>query len=934
MTEIIQAKVHHPAPTGLVRPRLKAPLEVGSGPGVVMVIAPPGSGKTTLLALVSAETRFSAWCTAGPEDRSGPGFLCHVARAMSLALGTDLGRPITAASLIDRLDTATTPPMLLVIDDVHELIGGSAEAQLTELLRWRPPGLKIALGTRRQPAVNTPRLLVSGELAELNPEALRFRSWEVEELFRRVYRQPLSPEAAATLTRHTGGWAAGLKLFQLSTAGKPPAERERAVTELGGRSKLLRSYLTRTVLDELDPERREFLLLTSTLGTLTGSLCDALLNRRASAAILEDLASEQFFTVASEDGKSYRYHQVMQTHLEGLLVDELGAGPAMDVYANSAQLLEANGRLTDAARAYALAEDYASVARLVQCAGKDLVLGRAASSAPNDDPWLVLARARQLQRMGELERSVATFREAETLLMDADFRHRCVEERAAVALWLPDGGQGPVLPLMGRTVRSIAEVVRRATIRLNSPGPTPLPPLAEALRLMLAGDPTQARTLLASVRSASAAERLVTELATLVAEVADGSGFDVVNRLEQIVLGADFEDQHWLARLARGLQASALLSADFENWRAESCALLVDECRRGGDDWGAMLLSICLGASLATRGDPAAEERLRQAVALATKLNARVIEAWVDTLSAAVARARGESDGPARVERARARSKAAGLYRADTLVERLLLQARNRSAPEVVNEATPLRLRCFGAFAIELTGVPVTLPPLRPLPRNLLLLLAMHHGQYVHREVLIDLLWPDVSVEAATHRLHAAASSVRSCLARASLDQAELRRSGGAYQLHLGETLFDVAEFELALRESARYEAAGNPVAALSWARTALELYRGDLLPEAGPSEWIVQERDRLKHGAAAAAYSVGSLTLRLHSPGDALPALHRAIELDPLRDSAWALLATTQAVMGDVSAAAATRLQHSRVTDQVLNPPSAPRPDVRRAPV
>ena len=59
--------------------------------------------------------------------------------------------------------------------------------------------------------------MVSGELVELDSEALRFRSWEVEELFRLVYREPLSPEGAAALTRRTGGWAAGLMLFHLST---------------------------------------------------------------------------------------------------------------------------------------------------------------------------------------------------------------------------------------------------------------------------------------------------------------------------------------------------------------------------------------------------------------------------------------------------------------------------------------------------------------------------------------------------------------------------------------------------------------------------------------------------------------------------------------------------------------------------------------------
>ena len=71
--------------------------------------------------------------------------------------------------------------------------------------------------------------MVSGELVELDSEALRFRSWEVEELFRVVYGEPLSPEGAAALTRRTGGWAAGLMLFHLATSGKSTVERERAV---------------------------------------------------------------------------------------------------------------------------------------------------------------------------------------------------------------------------------------------------------------------------------------------------------------------------------------------------------------------------------------------------------------------------------------------------------------------------------------------------------------------------------------------------------------------------------------------------------------------------------------------------------------------------------------------------------------------------------
>ena len=107
-------------------------------------------------------------------------------------------------------------------------------------------------------------MLVSGELAQLDAEDLRFRSWEVEELFRAVYAQPLSPETAAALTRRTGGWAAGLQLFHLATARSSAGSNANGPsTSSSGRSRLIRSYLARNVLDGLRPRRRRFLLLSS-----------------------------------------------------------------------------------------------------------------------------------------------------------------------------------------------------------------------------------------------------------------------------------------------------------------------------------------------------------------------------------------------------------------------------------------------------------------------------------------------------------------------------------------------------------------------------------------------------------------------------------------------------------------------------------------------
>ena len=503
MPGVLDAKLHRPEPVGLPRPRLLAPLVEEAGPGVVVVIAPPGSGKTTLLArAVALSPRRTAWYAAGPEDRTGPGFLEHLNRAVSVALGSDVGPASTAAELLAAVERKTRESLLLVLDDVHELEGGPAEAELSDLLRWRPQHLRIALGTRRPLAANTPRLMVSGELVELDHEALRFRSWEVEELFRGVYDERLTPEAAAALTRRTGGWAAGLMLFHLATAGKSDVERERAVAALGGRSRLFRSYLTRTVLDELDPERREFLLATCTLGTVTGALCDSLLEREGSAAVLEDLVDRQFFTTASADGRSYRYHQVMQTLLEGMLIDELGPRAAAEMHARSARLLESEGLYRDAVRAYAMAEDFASVARVLQRTGAGLAVDDRliASVLPDDNPWLALVRARRLQRLGSFKESVAAFRHAETLLDDSDFRTRCADERAAAAVWLNE----PPAPRGAST--SLAESVRRATYRLPGQVADTEPPLARAVTRLLAGEVADVSKELAQVAGESAVE--------------------------------------------------------------------------------------------------------------------------------------------------------------------------------------------------------------------------------------------------------------------------------------------------------------------------------------------------------------------------------------------------------------------------------------------
>ncbi|HKX15496.1 MAG TPA: AAA family ATPase, partial [Propionibacteriaceae bacterium] len=523
---IFLEKVRRPDLRGLVRERLErrtaaltdsAPHPVSLG----LILGPPGSGKTTLLShLAAAASDAAAWYRVGTEDDDEIALTRHIGHTLGAALGAPeviaAAAPGRIADLVRALDDPAIGSVQLIIDDLHEITGTLAEQALESFLNLRPRKIRVILGSRRPPRINTSRMLVSGELIQLDGEDLRFRSWEVEQLFRAVYAAPLSPEAAAALTRRTGGWAAGLQLFHLATAQLSRAERERAVEELSGRSRLIRSYLARNFLDGLDPERRTFLLLTSTLGVLTGDICDALLDTSGSAAVLSELEREQLFTTTTDAGLTYHYHQVLQTHLEVVLVDELGGRAARDLYSRSAELLERAGRPAAAIRAYAHAEDWGSVARLlkpdsVPVAGDEAMWGTLSlPGAPTDDPGLVLAGARRLARYGRIAEAVTAFRHAEALLDDPEFRRRCSAERSAVAVWLPQAA----LPSMpdpydadpDSSLLRLSLELRQLTRQIRDPDASQQP-LVRSLALLLTGDPVAAAHELARADNGKASTR-------------------------------------------------------------------------------------------------------------------------------------------------------------------------------------------------------------------------------------------------------------------------------------------------------------------------------------------------------------------------------------------------------------------------------------------
>jgi ATP/maltotriose-dependent transcriptional regulator MalT len=305
---VVGAKIRPPTVIALVRERVNRTLDLVWSHRLGLVVGPAGSGKTTALAqFAAAADALVAWYRAEATETNPAALLAHLEAALVSALGV-VGNWATLEHAVAALERFGGGRALLVVDDLHELASSDAERLLEKLVGYAPPWLHVLAGSRTQPSFNTSRLRVSGELLEVGADDLRFRSWEVEQLFRGFYREPLPPEDLASLTRRTEGWAAGLQLFHLATIGQPAEERRRAVAALGPRSRLVRDYLARNVLHGLRPELRDFLVDTCVLGRLTGPLCDRLLEREGSQRLLEELGELQVFTVELDDEGTYRYH--------------------------------------------------------------------------------------------------------------------------------------------------------------------------------------------------------------------------------------------------------------------------------------------------------------------------------------------------------------------------------------------------------------------------------------------------------------------------------------------------------------------------------------------------------------------------------------------------------------------------------------------------
>lgn len=175
--------------------------------------------------------------------------------------------------------------------------------------------------------------------------------------------------------------------------------------------------------------------------------------------------------------------------------------------------------------------------------------------------------------------------------------------------------------------------------------------------------------------------------------------------------------------------------------------------------------------------------------------------------------------------------------------------------------------------------------------KSLLKLLLTQHGRPLHKEQIIDYLWPDSSPKVAAQSLYTAVSDLRRALepdlARPA-ESAFIRSSDGSYRFDTSIAhCFDAAEFEELVAQARAQHQPAPQSADQSYTR-AFALYTGDYLPDDLYAPWSDNERQRLRELLLDALVEAALLATQLGHERTAVEHSRRALALDPCREEAW----------------------------------------------
>lgn len=402
-------------PFQVERPRLVERLHNSIGLGLAVLQAPGGYGKSTLAAEFVQQLDFARrWLALDSSAQSPEVFAEQLVKAM---LGAGAWAPASTetegalhsylGSALREFEASSSVPMMLVLDNAHELLPSEGSLALLEwFLGSLSPGSEIIISTREPlPVPEIDRRLVGGEATLLQAADLAFSVDEAADLMVVANRPDLDPES---LIASTGGWPVAARGVIAGTISLQGAARLVA----GG---AWDRYIATEVWASVPAHLRDALLRVAVPPAAERDVVAELLDAEQWANLGDWLDSRDFFSERMANGDR-RLTPVVQQFLrskfqETAPVDYRGA------IETSLAALERSGRLVDALELAATLEYHEGSVQLLHRHGGALLqrgsytlMQRTIAGLPatiaKADPLLAAYSARVESQIGDPERAL------------------------------------------------------------------------------------------------------------------------------------------------------------------------------------------------------------------------------------------------------------------------------------------------------------------------------------------------------------------------------------------------------------------------------------------------------------------------------------------------------------------------------------------------
>ena len=322
----------------VIRDRLLAKLSGANNYRLALITSPAGYGKTTLISQWAAGMSDLGWYSLDEGDNQQERFASYLIAAIQQATGghceasenmVQKRQYASLSSLFSQLFIELSEwqrPLYLVIDDYHLITNPVIHDAMRFFLRHQPENLTLVVLSRNLPQLGIANLRVRDQLLEIGSQQLSFTHAETKQFFDCRIAAPIEAAESSRLCDDVAGWATALQLIALSARQRNNATQHSARRLAGINASHLSDYLVDEVLDNVDPETRNFLLKSSLLRSMNDSLIARVTGEENGQMRLEEIERQGLFVQRMDNsGEWFNYHPLFCSFLRQRCQWELAA---------------------------------------------------------------------------------------------------------------------------------------------------------------------------------------------------------------------------------------------------------------------------------------------------------------------------------------------------------------------------------------------------------------------------------------------------------------------------------------------------------------------------------------------------------------------------------------------------------------------------------